>query len=83
MHLLDSSTAAPALTHTDANADPDADTENDAAKNLVLGHTSLLTALLLSPDERFVLTADRDEHIRVSWFPQGYVIERYCMGHKK
>lgn len=59
------------------------DTENDALSTLVLGHTSLLTSLLLSPDEKFVVTADRDEHIRVSWFPEGYVIERYCLGHQK
>jgi len=26
------------------------------------------------------VTADRDEHIRVSWFPQGYNIESFCLG---
>ncbi|KAH8103828.1 WD40-repeat-containing domain protein [Cristinia sonorae] len=57
--------------------------ENYAGGTLVLGHTSLLTSFLLSEDEKFIITADRDEHIRVSWYPQGYVIEQYCLGHTK
>ncbi|KAK0489084.1 WD40 repeat-like protein [Armillaria novae-zelandiae] len=50
---------------------------------LILGHTSLLTTFLLSPDEKYVITADRDEHIRVSWYPQGYCIETFCLGSTK
>lgn len=57
--------------------------ENPSGGNLVLGHTSLLTSFLLTEDEQYIVSADRDEHIRVSWYPQGYVIERYCLGHKK
>ncbi|KAI0083845.1 WD40 repeat-like protein [Irpex rosettiformis] len=57
--------------------------ENPSGGNLVLGHTSLLTSFLLTEDEKFIVSADRDEHIRVSWYPQGYVIERYCLGHEK
>jgi tRNA (guanine-N(7)-)-methyltransferase subunit TRM82 len=57
--------------------------ENPAGGTLILGHTSLLTSLLLTSDEKYVITADRDEHIRVSWYPQGYNIEAYCLGHKK
>ncbi|EED81216.1 predicted protein [Postia placenta Mad-698-R] len=57
--------------------------ENPSDGELILGHVSLLTCFLLSTDDKYILTADRDEHIRVSWFPQGYVIERYCLGHGK
>ncbi|EKM50183.1 uncharacterized protein PHACADRAFT_153621 [Phanerochaete carnosa HHB-10118-sp] len=57
--------------------------ENPSDGTLVLGHTSLLTSFILTEDEKFVISADRDEHIRVSWFPQGYVIERFCLGHNK
>ena len=57
--------------------------ENPSNGTLVLGHASLLTTFLLTPDEQYIVTADRDEHIRVSWFPRGYNVERYCLGHEK
>lgn len=57
--------------------------ENPSGGQLILGHASLLTSVLLTLDEKYIITSDRDEHIRVSWWPQGYTIEMYCMGHKK
>lgn len=61
-------------------------------RKLLLGHVSLLTDLAcitladetLSPprQRRYILTSDRDEHIRVSrGIPQTHVIEGYCLGH--
>lgn len=54
---------------------------------LLLGHVSLLTAVCLGRDARgrpHILTADRDEHIRVSRGARGqaHVVEAYCMGHE-
>ena len=61
----------------------------------LLGHVSLLTAMLLLDDADPVrgttgqaslpriVTADRDEHVRVSRWPQGWRIERFLLGQKK
>ncbi|XP_062948553.1 tRNA (guanine-N(7)-)-methyltransferase non-catalytic subunit WDR4 [Cynocephalus volans] len=48
---------------------------------LELGHLSMLLDVAVSPDDRFVLTADRDEKIRVSWATAPYNIESFCLGH--
>ncbi|MCJ1469361.1 tRNA (guanine-N(7)-)-methyltransferase non-catalytic subunit trm82 [Pseudocyphellaria aurata] len=64
----------------------------DFTHKLLLGHVSLLTDLacatlvdetLPPPRQRsYILTSDRDEHIRVSrGIPQTHVIEGYCLGH--
>ena len=53
---------------------------------LVLGHVSMLTDVLVREYEgrNYILTSDRDEHIRVSrYLPQNYVIEAFCLGHKE
>ncbi|KIM90548.1 hypothetical protein PILCRDRAFT_56339, partial [Piloderma croceum F 1598] len=57
--------------------------ENPSGGTLILGHTSVLTSFILSSDERYVISADRDEHVRVSWYPQGWNVEMFCLGHEK
>ena len=48
----------------------------------IIGHTaSVLTDMIVSKDNRFTITSDRDEKIRVSHFPQTVRIETYCLGH--
>jgi WD40 repeat protein len=52
--------------------------------NLLLGHVSLLTDMALATSEgrKYIITADRDEHIRVSrGMPQAHIIEGFCLGH--
>jgi tRNA (guanine-N(7)-)-methyltransferase subunit TRM82 len=57
---------------------------------LILGHVSMLTDVVAvslpgppgSRPRNYILTADRDEHIRVSrGIPQAHVIEQQCFGH--
>ncbi|ETS86589.1 hypothetical protein PFICI_00417 [Pestalotiopsis fici W106-1] len=53
---------------------------------LLIGHVSMLTAIAVGASANgkpYILTADRDEHIRVSrGIPQAHVIENFCLGHK-
>ncbi|MEQ2218699.1 WD repeat-containing protein 4, partial [Xenoophorus captivus] len=35
----------------------------------------------ISPDDQYIITADRDEKIRVSHHKSPYNIQSYCLGH--
>lgn len=57
--------------------------KDDAQPILQLGHISLLMDILITPSEDYVITCDRDEKIRVSHYPNAYVIHNFCWGHKE
>ncbi|RVE57761.1 hypothetical protein OJAV_G00202430 [Oryzias javanicus] len=58
-----------------------AEAERDG--ELKLGHLSMLLAVVVSPDDRFIITADRDEKIRVSHRGSPYNIQAFCLGHRQ
>ena len=51
----------------------------------ILGHVSMLSDVLVTEYEnkKYILTGDRDEHIRVSHFPKSYVIRNWLWGHNE
>ncbi|XP_059481665.1 tRNA (guanine-N(7)-)-methyltransferase non-catalytic subunit wdr4 [Neocloeon triangulifer] len=50
-------------------------------KEWLLGHITMLLDVLVSDDEKFVITCDRDDKIRVALYPNCYNIHSYCLGH--
>ncbi|XP_058792005.1 tRNA (guanine-N(7)-)-methyltransferase non-catalytic subunit WDR4 [Phymastichus coffea] len=54
----------------------------DENGQLLLGHLSMLLDILATDDGKYIITADRDEKIRISMFPNSYNIVSYCLGHK-
>ena len=53
----------------------------EATPRLMLGHLSQLLDMAVTRDGQRILTADRDEKIRVSMFPDCYNIDNFCLGH--
>ncbi|XP_030059647.1 tRNA (guanine-N(7)-)-methyltransferase non-catalytic subunit WDR4 isoform X2 [Microcaecilia unicolor] len=50
---------------------------------LELGHLSMLLDVAVSPDDKYIITSDRDEKIRVSLLRAPYNIISFCLGHRE
>ncbi|XP_029434462.1 tRNA (guanine-N(7)-)-methyltransferase non-catalytic subunit WDR4 isoform X3 [Rhinatrema bivittatum] len=50
---------------------------------LELGHLSMLLDVAVSPDDKYIITADRDEKIRVSLLKAPHNIASFCLGHRE
>nr|XP_040058035.1 LOW QUALITY PROTEIN: tRNA (guanine-N(7)-)-methyltransferase non-catalytic subunit wdr4 [Gasterosteus aculeatus aculeatus] len=50
---------------------------------LKMGHLSMLLAVSMSPDDKYIITADRDEKIRVSPLTSPHNIQSFCLGHQQ
>ena len=51
--------------------------------SLLLGHLSMVLDVAFSPDDKYIISADRDEKIRVTLFSHPYIIHSYCLGHTR
>lgn len=49
----------------------------------IMGHVSMLTDVKVAEHnkQQFIITGDRDEHVRVTHFPEAYVIKHWLFGH--
>ncbi|OBA20262.1 hypothetical protein METBIDRAFT_43849 [Metschnikowia bicuspidata var. bicuspidata NRRL YB-4993] len=63
------------------NDDSEAVPEKDLVP--ILGHVSMLSDVLVAEhnNQQFVLTGDRDEHIKVTHYPLSYVVKHWLFGH--
>ncbi|XP_018334606.1 tRNA (guanine-N(7)-)-methyltransferase non-catalytic subunit wdr4 [Agrilus planipennis] len=55
--------------------------EKNDEPELILGHLSILLDVAISDCGKYIVTCDRDEKIRVSYYPNSYNILSYCLGH--
>lgn len=52
----------------------------------ILGHVSMLTGVTLaknSQGQNFIITSDRDEHIKISHYPQCFIVDKWLFGHNE
>lgn len=51
----------------------------------LLGHVSMLSDVKIAEHngKQFILTGDRDEHIKVSNYPKSYVVKHWLFGHRE
>ncbi|XP_052235226.1 tRNA (guanine-N(7)-)-methyltransferase non-catalytic subunit wdr4-like isoform X2 [Dreissena polymorpha] len=52
-----------------------------ALGELLLGHLSMVLDVCMTADDKFIVTCDRDEKIRISCYPNCYNIHAFCLHH--
>jgi tRNA (guanine-N(7)-)-methyltransferase subunit TRM82 len=74
--------------HEDEDGDDHEDDENpsgkdieDEAQNIILGHFGTISDLRFTGNGKHLISADRDDRIRVSRWPHAYVVQSFCLGH--
>ncbi|CAI4038041.1 hypothetical protein SMKI_04G3800 [Saccharomyces mikatae IFO 1815] len=65
----------------DINSNP----EEKFTQEPILGHVSMLTDVHMIKDSdghQFIISSDRDEHIKISHYPQCFIVDKWLFGHK-
>jgi hypothetical protein len=62
--------------------DPTDEDEDNTRRRVLVGHTASMLTAVRVVDENKLLTADRDEKIRISSFPDTHIIQGYLLGHE-
>lgn len=55
----------------------------EKAGRWILGHISQVLDVAVDSAQKFVLSCDRDEKIRVTRYPETFEIQGFCLGHKE
>eukprot|EP00051_Salpingoeca_urceolata_P012769 m.158282 g.158282 ORF g.158282 m.158282 type:complete len:400 (+) comp17597_c0_seq4:24-1223(+) len=58
-------------------------TEPQREGELIAGHVSMVLDLAMSSERDRIISADRDDRVRVSRYPRAWNIESFCFGHKE
>ena len=53
----------------------------DIAATLLLGHVSIVTDFAWTNDFKQLITADRDEKLRVNRYPETFILDQFLLGH--
>ncbi|XP_062597190.1 tRNA (guanine-N(7)-)-methyltransferase non-catalytic subunit wdr4-like [Saccostrea cucullata] len=56
-------------------------TEPEKEGQLLLGHLSMLLDILTTKRDKYVVTADRDNKVRISNYPNSYNVHSFCLHH--
>ena len=76
----DSSSTMPLLISTDLAGDAYAYNLVEKGERLLLGHTASMLTDIATADN-LLFTCDRDEKIRISRWPETYIVEGFLLGH--
>ncbi|ESP02413.1 hypothetical protein LOTGIDRAFT_172070 [Lottia gigantea] len=57
------------------------DEQKQCSGELLLGHLSMVLDLVLVKNDKYLVTCDKDEKIRISCYPNSYNIHSFCLGH--